>query len=131
MSAAEPISSQHPRLAWLLTQVQIRCGIDRWAGRVFEADADRIAWWESNKTMTSEQQLRPNLALLVKQADEDTASARSAAQWWPPDDFAVSLAREILPEAPVEGAGPFRQAWLEAHRTALVYDENAGVFRLK
>jgi hypothetical protein len=80
MSAAEPISSQHPRLAWLLTQVQIRCGIDRWAGRVFEADADRIAWWESNKTMTSEQQLRPNLALLVKQADEDTASARSAAQ---------------------------------------------------
>ncbi|NOT28848.1 MAG: hypothetical protein HOP15_00195 [Planctomycetes bacterium] len=115
----EAFKSDDPRLAWLQTQWQIRCGIDRWAGRLFDGDADRIAWWESNKTMTSEQQLRPNLALLMKQADEDTAS------------FAVSLAREVLPEAPVEGAGPFRQAWLEAHRTALVYDENAGVFRVK
>lgn len=115
----EGFRSDDPRLAWPLTQWQIRSGIDRWAGRLFETDADRIAWWEANKTKTSEQQLRPNLALLMKQADEDTAS------------FAVGLAREILPEAPVEGVGPFRQAWLEAHRTALVYDENAGVFRLE
>jgi len=128
-AAAEKIDSDPNRPAFiqpddaqfkpLRARSAIQAGIDRWAGRSFGSDAERIAWWEANKAKTGEQQLRPNLELLVKQADGD---ARGGASF---------IAREILPELPEQGVGGFRQAWFEQHRAALVYDENAGVFRLK
>jgi hypothetical protein len=108
-----------PRMKPLMARRAIQDAIDRWAGRLFESDAERVAWWEANKTQTGEQLLRPNLALLMKQADE------GATRQVP------FLARQVLPELPEQGEGHFRQAWLEKHRAALVYDENAGVFRLK
>jgi hypothetical protein len=116
-------------------QREVRLGIDRWAGRVFDSDADRLAWWKANKSRPPQEWLAANLDVVAGQAD-------TGVLW------AGWIAREVLPDLPVGVSenigsvmamrdvgmrrveGPFRVQWLHAHRHELRYDEDAGCFRL-
>ncbi len=79
------LSSGDPRLLWFDTYRQVRLGIDRWAGRIFDSDADRLAWWESNKMKSPQEWLWNNLQTLVEQVDRSVPWSR-----W--------IAYEVLPD---------------------------------
>jgi hypothetical protein len=121
-----------PQGWWLSSQREVRFGIDRWAGRVFDSDVDRLAWWEANKSRPPQEWLAANLEVVVAQAD-------TGVLW------AGWIVREVLPDLPMGVSdpggnwwdpgirrveGPFRVKWLHEHRDALRYDANAGCFRL-
>lgn len=128
-------SSDDPRGWWLDSQREVRYGIDRWAGRVFDSDADRLAWWEANKGKPPQEWLAANLDVVAEQVDKGVLWA----EW---------IAREVLPDLPVGASenigsvmasqdvgmkrveGPFRVKWLHEHRPELRYDEDAGCYRL-
>jgi len=123
-------TSDDPRLAWLSSQREVRFGIDRWAGRLFDSDAEREAWWKENKTKPPEDWLLANLDILNKQVADNKL-------------WAWGIAHEVLPDMPGYPFGewqreigkrkieePFREEWLGEHRDKLRYDANAGCFRL-
>ena len=128
----EGFNSEDPRGWWFDAQREARFGIDRWAGRVFDSDAERETWWKATKTKSSEERLFANLDVLNGQVADGKPLA------W-------AIAREVLPDMPgcpvdwweaekekVKGrvAEPFRLEWLSEHREKLRYDANAGCFRL-
>jgi len=123
-------TSDDPRLAALGSQREVRLGIDRWAGRVFDSDAEREAWWKENKTKSPEEWLLANLDILNEQVANDKL-------------WAWAIAHDVLPDMPGYPYGerrpevgkrkveePFRVEWLNEHRKELRYDANAGCFRL-
>jgi hypothetical protein len=108
------------RISWMYTaEIHIRAGIDRWAGRAFDSDADRIAWWQENKAKPPEEWLRSNLSLLMKQANESEGA------------LALGIAWRVLPDLPENIDATSRAAWFERHRAELVYDRMSGAFRLE
>jgi hypothetical protein len=108
------------RILWLCgAREYIRGGIDRWAGRTFDSDADRIAWWQENKAKPPEEWLSSNLSLLMKQANESEGA------------LALGIAWRILPDLPENIDAASRSAWFEKHRAELVYDKMSGAFRLE
>jgi hypothetical protein len=127
--AHKGFTSSDPRGWWIDSQREVRFGIDRWAGRLFDSDADREAWWNANKTKSPQEWLTANLDVLNAQV--------ARRELW-----VMGMAHEILPDLPgctenelpevgrrrVEG--PFRVEWLDEHRKELCYDADAGCFRL-
>ena len=128
--------SDDPHLWWRESLRCVQGAIDRWAGRTFADDGERITWWKANRDRAREAWLTENLEALVEQADAGV----SRAAW---------LAGEILPDLPkplsdhdhdavpdpntarIENrSGPFRAEWLRENRAKLKYDPQAGVFRL-
>jgi hypothetical protein len=131
--AAKGFSSDDPRLWWVSSAREVRFGIDRWAGRIFETDAERLAWWEANKERSPREWLEANLETLAGQLDRNVKWARWTAYEVLPDlpgnDQRTPHRRVIfLPgtSPPV----PFAVEWLRKNRDSLRYDENAGCFRL-
>ena len=128
----EALPKSSAQKAWPDSQRKIRFGIDRWAGRVFDSDAERLAWWKANKEKSPEEWLSANLYTL----NEQVASGKL---------WAWSIAIEVLPDMPgrptwgrinkwddsKEMPGePFHAEWLGEHRKELRYDANTGCFRL-
>jgi hypothetical protein len=111
-----------------------RVGIDRWAGRCFSDDAQRLAWWQANKDKSEEQWLRDSLPILAAQFDAGT------------NVLCAGILPAVLPECPCEwkpsppapgarktnGAdhGPSCVEWLKRNQARLVFDADAMVFRL-
>jgi hypothetical protein len=131
-------SSSDPRLGWISSQREVQLAIDRWAGRLFKSDVERIAWWQKNKDRPPEAWLAENLETLVKQADAgETWGDWLAAELLPDlpksERFRGTVPLEEEPEEqPVEvPSGPFREKWLREHKARLAYDSAAGVFHLK
>ena len=83
-----------PRHAWLSSQREVRIGIDRWAGRLFDTDEERLAWWDANRSKPPEEWLRANLDTLLDQVDRNVLWAR-----W--------IAQEVLPDLPADPRGGF------------------------
>ena len=117
-----------PRLAWLDSQREVRFGIDRWAGRLFDSDAEREAWWKENKTKPPEDWLFANLDILNKQVADNKLWAWGIAQEVLPDMPGDPDRRQEVGKDKIEEA--FREEWLGEHRDKLRYDANAGCFRL-
>jgi hypothetical protein len=131
-------TSDDPRGWWFDSEREVQLGIDRWAGRIFASDAERVEWWKKNKDRPPEAWLAENLETLVKQADAGV----TWADW---------MAAELLPDMPKSArfrgigsideeleeppqalpSGPFREKWLREHQDRLAYDSAAGAFRLK
>ncbi len=116
---------------------EVQFGIDRWAGRRFESDAERLRWWEANSAKSQEDWLREGLPLVAAQAD-----ARNTWSHWiveqmlpdlPPPHFSKPSPVSAGAEEPAEKqAKPVsRVAWLNENQTQLRYDEKLGGFRLK
>lgn len=108
------------------SKVSLRQIIDRWAGRHFDSDDDRKAWWRDNREVSDEDRLRASLPLLVAQTDERNPAANS-------------IVMVILPDAPPYHqpgktgnyvAGPSRVEWFKEHSAQLNYDSERGLFRL-
>lgn len=119
-----------PRFAWLQSQDKCRVGIDRWAGQQFESDALRAAWWDANRGKPPEVWLRESLPVAVRLADSPMPYHRWIFHQLLPD--APYGSGEALPRdsAPTTLPEPFRQKWFDDHRAELVYDPDAGAFRL-
>jgi hypothetical protein len=120
-------SSDDPEGWWFDSQREVRFGIDRWAGRLFETDAERYTWWEANREKSPETWLRDNLRTVVQQTDDNVLWAR-----W--------IAYEILPDMPktspeededVPNGDAFRTRWLDENIDTLEYDPLIGCFRVK
>jgi hypothetical protein len=113
-----------------LREIQLAC--DRWAGRRFDTDAERLTWWQENRRRSRSDWLAENLEIVVKQAD----SGEPWARW---------VANEVLPDLPKPPSDPhrigdrtmdpslepdFRTKWLVANRPRLKYDPISETFRL-
>ncbi len=107
-----------------------RYAIDRWAGRLFDSDDERVQWWKKNRHKTQEQWLRDSLPVLAEQAGRPGN----------PGIEASSLAKRILPDLPMKqniAAGDWNPRadnsveWLKEHKSRLKYDEQKGAFRLR
>jgi hypothetical protein len=116
-------SNSDPRGWWFDSLREIRDGCDRWAGRRFDTDADRLAWWAANRGRPREAWLAENFDALMAQADAGDLWAQSVAYDTFPDlgrpDFRPP------PEPP-----HFYTRWLARHRPDLQYDPRAEAFRL-
>lgn len=115
-------ANNDPRGWWYDSLREVQLAIDRWAGRQFPTDADRVTWWKANRGGSREQWLTKNLDVLVKQADAN-------------EHWAVWVAREVLPDAPhwipdqATGTKTYT-GWLAEHRSKLKYDPATEAFRL-
>lgn len=124
---------------WLRADRVARFGVDRWLGRTFETNAERLAAWEAGRARGPEQTLRANIANAARAADGG-------------DVVAAAIVHAALPDAPrperVWGPthayggkwsppptaalpdGATRAAWLKEHGDRLVYDPLAHALRL-
>ena len=122
----------------LMAYQECRWGIERWAGRPFADDKEIAVWWQANKGRSQEQWLADGLEPTAAQADSGNAKAqhlihlllpdlpRADGEWlWsPPPSYVIGDFR-------VKPIPPFRVAWLRQHRHELIYDAQAGGFRLQ
>jgi hypothetical protein len=115
--------SDDPRGWWFdsLREIQLAC--DRWAGRRFDTDVDRVAWWEVNRGHPRAEWLGENLGTVVIQADAG-------------DPWASWVAKEVLPDMPRsaplgETWKGYRSRWVMRNRTRLHYDPEVEAFRLR
>lgn len=124
---------------WLRADRVARFGVDRWLGRTFDTNAERLAAWEASRARRPEQTLRANVADAARAADGG-------------DVVAAAIVHAALPDAPrpknvwgpthVYGGkwsppptaalpdGATRAAWLKEHGDRLVYDPLAHALRL-
>ncbi|MCL1920879.1 MAG: hypothetical protein FWG50_07345 [Kiritimatiellaeota bacterium] len=125
-------TSDDPRGWWFDSQREVRFGIDRWAGRMFDSDAEREAWWKENKTKSPEEWLAANLDVLNEQVASNKRWVRAFAHEILPDmpGCAMEWEGEKVGIGKRRDAEPFRIEWLDEHRKELRYDANAGCFRL-
>jgi hypothetical protein len=116
-----------------------RDGIDRWAGCVFETDAQRRAWWTDHRQRDPEQYLRQNLQQTAARADAGDVAARTIICQALPDspwgryDWEEMLIEGMMmsyvrPSEP-EPAWQARR-WLEEHNDRLRYDATTHTLRL-
>jgi hypothetical protein len=118
--------------------MECRGGIDRWAGRSFDSDADRFAWWKVNKDKSPEQWLRNSLGITAQRADTADRTGAHPEAWLfhevlPDAPYAVDESKVLAPRSVyILGTEqePYRVKWLDQHRAELVYDANTGAFRL-
>jgi hypothetical protein len=128
--------SDDPRGWWFASWYNVQWAIDRWAGRTFGDDAERIAWWKENKDRPPEAWLTDNLETLVEQADAGFGRAAGVAASVLPDlpkalsNLDEDAVQELDAAAIEKLKGPFRAEWLRENRAKLKYDPQAGVFRL-
>src|SRR6185312_4344058 len=88
-----------PRLDWIQAQRACRYGIDRWAGRCFDTDEQRLTWWKANRNKTPEQWLRDSLPIAVARAVPESKG------------FDNYLFHELLPDAPYTDYEPAPFTW--------------------
>lgn len=112
-----------------------RLGIDRFAGRCFADDSQRLAWWRSNERRNEEQWLRDSLPILAAQCDEGTVWAPCILSGVLPECPCV---RRVLPVPTHElrkttdsEHKPLSTDWLKQHAGRLVFDAAAATFRLR
>jgi hypothetical protein len=125
-----------PRLNYLGRDRECSRGIDRWAGRLFADNKERLAWWQANKDKAAEQWLRDSLPISAARADGGDRSAQYLVRQIVPDlpygkdEFEALSFRPSLPPPPADLIeGPFRVRWLKDHQSTLRYNTAIGGFR--
>ncbi|MHC4251111.1 MAG: hypothetical protein ACYS9X_18475, partial [Planctomycetota bacterium] len=115
-----------------------RWGTDRWAGRVFTSDRERLEWWQANRDKTPERWLRDGMFPTAAAADAGNERARAIIRRIIPDlplgegePLIFRYDETAPPPAPKPRVkGPFRVEWLNEHGRALRYDPDTGALRL-
>ena len=109
-----------------------RLGVDRWVGRVFSDDSERLAWWQAHKQESEEKWLRDSLPIVAAQCDVGKELADAILKTIVPDcPIKPAYLSSGLREKPAKPeAGASWQQWLRENQARLRYDNNTGSFRL-
>jgi hypothetical protein len=125
--------SHDPRLGWIEAQLQCRCCIDRWAGRTFDSDEQRLTWWDANRQKSPQQWLEDSLTIAAQRADAHAGEELLHDGWlfWQLLPDAPFAAQDFPADSRPTGNSHDHEKWLDAHRAELRYDPDAGNFRIR
>lgn len=127
-----------PQQTALFADRTCRYTIDRWAGRVFTGNTERLAWWQTARDQKPQDWLRAHMRDTAAKADAGDEIAQSivraalpdlpqdeAEVFWRPAMEVLSLSR-----TPAPAPKPFRVQWLNQHWEQLRYDAASHTFLL-